>query len=214
MTPGLKLLVVEREAPARTSRVATIVADDRVASFHLHGDAGSALEACSSQAFDVALVDLAPSDGADVQLVASLARVHPPVPCVVLVAADDCESVHAAISAGARACLLSSESPERIVDALVAARNGAALSTLISPSLLASSPRANPPDAHVPLTPRERELLVLLARGCTYEECSRVLGVKFGTVQGYVKSLYRRLDVCTKAEATARAVQLGWLDPE
>ena len=69
-------------------------------------------------------------------------------------------------------------------------------------------------DAPVSLTARERQLLTRLARGCTYEKCARMLGIGLGTVHGYVKLLYRRLDVFSKADASAMAVKLGLVDED
>lgn len=59
------------------------------------------------------------------------------------------------------------------------------------------------------LTPRETELLIVLASGATYAECAAALGIGIGTVQGYVKSVYGKLDVSSKAEAAVAAMRLG-----
>ena len=65
------------------------------------------------------------------------------------------------------------------------------------------------PDGRTPLTRREREVLGLLAKGITYEEAARMLGISLGTIQSHVKSLYRKLEVTSKAEAAAEAVRRG-----
>ena len=59
------------------------------------------------------------------------------------------------------------------------------------------------------LTRREREVLGLLAKGATYDDAARVLGISLGTVQSHVKRLYRKLEVSSKAEAAAEAVRRG-----
>ncbi len=63
------------------------------------------------------------------------------------------------------------------------------------------------------LTRREREVLGLLAKGSTYEETARMLGISLGTVQSHVKRLYRKLEVSSKAEAAAEAVRRGLAGP-
>jgi DNA-binding CsgD family transcriptional regulator len=59
------------------------------------------------------------------------------------------------------------------------------------------------------LTPRETDVLVLLAKGFPYMEISRLLGVGLGTVQGHIKRLYAKLDVNNKAEAAVEATRRG-----
>jgi DNA-binding CsgD family transcriptional regulator len=49
----------------------------------------------------------------------------------------------------------------------------------------------------------------LLASGRTYAECAHELGIGVGTVQTYVKAIYAKLEVSSKAEATLAAVRLG-----
>ena len=57
------------------------------------------------------------------------------------------------------------------------------------------------------LSPRERDVLALLAKGLSYVEIANVLAIRHGTVQSYVKSLYGKLNIGTKAEAAAIAVK-------
>ena len=56
-------------------------------------------------------------------------------------------------------------------------------------------------------------MLALLAKGLTYEDAARSLGIGLGTVQSHVKSLYRKLEVSSKAEAAAEAVRRGIAEP-
>src|SRR5690606_3017944 len=99
-----------------------------------------------------------------------------------------------------RGYLLKDEDPARVAAAVVeVAGGGAPVSARMTAELFAIA-RQRAPAPPLRLPPREEELLRLLARGCTYAECGRLLGVRTGTVQSYVKSLYRRLDVETKAE--------------
>jgi DNA-binding CsgD family transcriptional regulator len=58
------------------------------------------------------------------------------------------------------------------------------------------------------LTPRECEVLRLIAFGCTYSQTADRLGVSLHTVTTHVKNLYRKLDVHSAAAAVMRAVQL------
>jgi DNA-binding CsgD family transcriptional regulator len=64
----------------------------------------------------------------------------------------------------------------------------------------------------VPLTPREIDILRLIARGDTYERAAERLGLSAHTVASYVKKIYRKLDVHSAGAAVMRAVRLGVLE--
>ena len=61
------------------------------------------------------------------------------------------------------------------------------------------------------LTPREVELLKIFAKGSTYKEAVRVLGISPLTIGNYVKSIYRKLAVHSRGEAVYEAVKTGQL---
>jgi len=58
------------------------------------------------------------------------------------------------------------------------------------------------------LTPRESQVLVLLAEGCTYERAADRLGISLHTVRTHIKNSYRKLNVRTAAAAVMRSLQL------
>jgi DNA-binding CsgD family transcriptional regulator len=64
------------------------------------------------------------------------------------------------------------------------------------------------------LTRRETEVLQLLARGCSYGEIAKRLGLSVNTVATHIKKLYLKLDVHTAAAAVMRAVELRLLLPD
>jgi DNA-binding CsgD family transcriptional regulator len=63
------------------------------------------------------------------------------------------------------------------------------------------------------LTQREKQVLDLLCSGASYREVARVLGIAEGTVQTYVKSLYEKLGVSSKAEAVRVAYESALVSP-
>jgi DNA-binding CsgD family transcriptional regulator len=63
--------------------------------------------------------------------------------------------------------------------------------------------------AHCHLTPRELEVIWLLASGCTYSQIGDRLGISAHTVACHIKNAYRKLDVHTAAAAVFRVVSLG-----
>jgi DNA-binding CsgD family transcriptional regulator len=64
----------------------------------------------------------------------------------------------------------------------------------------------------VQLTGREAQVLRLIARGCTYAQAARQLGMSAHTVASHVKNLYRKLDVHSAAAAVMRAVELRLIE--
>jgi ATP/maltotriose-dependent transcriptional regulator MalT len=64
---------------------------------------------------------------------------------------------------------------------------------------------------HEPLSEREREVLRLVAQGASTHEIAQQLGVAASTVKTYLKGIYRKLDVHSRAQAVARAAQLTML---
>lgn len=64
------------------------------------------------------------------------------------------------------------------------------------------------------MTPREREVLRLVARGLDNRALAGALGVEYGTARSHVRNLLAKLEVHTKMQAVVRAAQLGLLEPE
>jgi DNA-binding NarL/FixJ family response regulator len=110
---------------------------------------------------------------------------------------------------GAVGCLLNSTPASGLARALLeAAGGGALLAPRIARSVIA---RLHRPQEAAPLSPREREVLGMLARGFSYREIGNGLAVTRSTVESHIKSIYRKLEVCTKAEAALEAVRRGIL---
>ncbi|NTV94423.1 MAG: response regulator transcription factor [Thiobacillus sp.] len=159
---------------------------------------------------DIALIDLGLPDGSGVEIIELIQRLYPTTLCVVASIYDDDGHVFPALRAGARGYLLKDQPVERIVEAL----NGIAageppLSPAIARRMLAffRPEAAAAPEAE--LTGRETEVLRFIAKGMTQAETARLLGISQHTVAGYVKELYRKLNVSSRAEAALRARDMG-----
>lgn len=68
------------------------------------------------------------------------------------------------------------------------------------------------PDATTRLTPRESDVLRLIARGCTYAQIAHRLGISQHTVTSHIKNTYRKLGVRSGAAAVMRGVELKVFD--
>ena len=164
---------------------------------------------------DVALIDLGLPDGSGLSLFPQVRACHPAAGLVAFSVFDEPSTVFSALRAGARGYLLKSTPLDQIPDALLQVHEGGSpLSPAIARLVLdAFAPVPSPPPLREPaspaLSPREREILGLLALGHTYADVGRALGIRLGTVQGHMKMLYEKLRVASKAEAAVEAMRLG-----
>ncbi|MBJ7356674.1 response regulator transcription factor [Nocardioides sp.] len=138
--------------------------------------------------------------------------VEDPLAIVVITTFDLDEYVHGALKAGARGFLLKDAGPELLVQAIHAAANGDAL---ISPSItrrllttLAGLERATPPAQPVePLTDREEEVLLAVARGRTNAEIAEELHITLSTVKTHVAALMNKLGARNRVEVAMWAYE-------
>ena len=152
----------------------------------------------SKATVDVALVDLGLPGMSGSALIRTLGEAAPAVRALALTAFDDEANVFEAIRAGAYGYLLKDEPTERLVSAIEEAVAGAhPVSSRVTGFLILGALRAAPP---VALSDREEELARAFAEGLSYAECAARMGISVGTVQDYVKRLYRKLDVSSKKE--------------
>jgi len=157
----------------------------------------------------LALVDLDLPDGSGTLIIEQLARLpQRPLIIVATVFADD-QHVFPALRAGAAGYVLKDASIEQLAASISAALRGeAALSARVARRLVGWF-HAPDEDAAATLSPREQELLQMLAKGLTIAQAAAMLGISFGTAASYTKTLYRKLDVTTRAEATLEATRRG-----
>lgn len=174
-------------------------------SAHLQPDTGA-----------IALVDLALPDGSGIELLHLLAGGYPRVMPVVTTIFDDDAHLFEALAAGAQGYLLKDLDAGVLGRYLRRMRQGEPpLSPSIARRMLGhfrvASPVAVPTPIldEVALTKREIEVLQLIGRGLRVGEAAGVLGLADQTVAGYVKSIYRKLHVSSRAEAALEASRRG-----
>lgn len=158
---------------------------------------------------DIALIDLGLPDGSGTEFISELNRNAPQTMCVVASIFDDNEHLFPALRAGAQGYLLKDQSLAQIVELLRGVAEGRPpLSPAIARKMLGYFKPAHQL-AHEHLTGREKEVLLYIAKGMTLPETARLLGISLNTISGYVKNIYRKLNVSSRAEAALSAQQLG-----
>lgn len=177
-----------------------------------------AREHISAQRFDLALVDLGLPDGSGVEVVAALREAQPEAQSVVVTIHDDDDHLFPALQAGAFGYLLKEQSREQLADQL---RRISAGEPPLSPSIarrviqyFAAQQRSQfrektPLMPGVTLTERENEVLLRVAKGFTLPEIGVQLNLSRHTIADYVKQIYRKLNVSSRAEAALEAQRLG-----
>jgi DNA-binding NarL/FixJ family response regulator len=165
---------------------------------------------------DVVLLDVHLPGGGGHLVVTAIKAAHPQVRFLALSASDAPEDVIAVIRAGARGYVTKTISGADLVDAV---RRVAAGDTVFSPRLagfvLDAFAAVGPDGGGRPsfdpeldqLTPREREVLRLIARGYTYKEIARELYISIKTVESHVSSVLRKLQLSTRHQLTRWATE-------
>jgi two-component system nitrate/nitrite response regulator NarL len=139
------------------------------------------------------------------------ARAEPPSPGgppVLALLADE-SAAPEALAAGATGLLFRDTAPDRLAAALAAVARGL---TVLDEDLAAALLRARPePDLAEPLTPREVEVLQLLAQGLSNREIGSILGISEHTAKFHVTAILGKLGAQGRTDAVVRAARLGLL---
>ena len=159
---------------------------------------------------DVVLMDIHLPGQSGIECVARLRRSLPQTQVIMLTVEEDSEQVFESLKAGATGYLVKHVTPEEILDAVAEVhRGGAPMSSHIARRLVRAFQQRAPSDtAAVQLTPREEAVLRLLAKGGRSKEIADQLDIGTGTVNTYVRHIYEKLHVRSRAEAVARFT--GW----
>jgi DNA-binding NarL/FixJ family response regulator len=172
-----------------------------------------ALDLATAVKFDLALIDLGLPDGSGVQVVNKLRDLQPEAQSVVVTIHDDDEHLFPALQAGAFGYILKEQPRELIIEQLQRISSGEPpLSPSIARRVMAHFAAKGRPQSlmpHISLTDRESEVLLRVAKGYTLPEIGVQLGLSRHTIADYVKQIYRKLNVSSRAEAALEAQRLG-----
>jgi DNA-binding NarL/FixJ family response regulator len=179
-------------------------------------DVGPAISRIAACQPDVVLLDVHLPGGGGQSVVAAVKAAHPQVRFLALSASDAPEDVIAAIRAGARGYVTKTISTADLVDAVRRVAAGdAVFSSMLAGFVLDAFAGMPPAGEDRPsfdpeldqLTPREREVLRLIARGYTYKEIGRELFISVKTVESHVSSVLRKLQLSTRHQLTRWATE-------
>ena len=155
---------------------------------------------------DVVLLDVHLPDGGGEAVIATVAPERPAVKFLALSVSDAAEDVIAVIRAGARGYVTKTISRDELFDAIRRVADGDAVFSPRLAGFVLDAFRTGEPlgadEELETLTPREREVLQLIARGYLYKEIAARLHLSVKTVEAHVSSVLRKLQLSTRHELT------------
>lgn len=157
----------------------------------------------------VVLCDIGLPGMSGIEGIRILKELYPDLLILMLTIYDDDERIFDAICAGACGYLLKKTPPVRLLDSLKeAVTGGAPMSPEVARRVMSLFREIRPPErADYELTPHETRLLKLLVEGHNYKTAALELNVTVHTVSFHLRSIYEKLQVHTKSEAVAKALQ-------
>ena len=177
------------------------------------GEAGSVAEcvpAATELAPDVVLLDFRLPDGTGADAAAAIRETRPGAKLIFLTREDSDAARFAAVQSGASAFIHKSKAATEVVAAIRDVARGRVLITPRTIATLLAKRRAIEAQFES-LTPREREVLRLLAEGLSSRSVAAKMGISYTTVRTHIRSLGSKLGVHSKLEAIVKARELGLL---
>lgn len=178
------------------------------------GEAGSgeeALEDMEELQPDVAVVDLHLPGINGIELIRKLRNISFDTKIIVLSSFSNDDEVIAVIDAGALSYLMKDSPPQRLTEAIIAARDGEpVLHPRIAKKLMKRVTRKKP--LIEPLTSREKEVLAQLTKGLSNKEIGERLFISDKTVKTHVSNILRKMDVKDRTQAAIKAIEHKIID--
>jgi DNA-binding NarL/FixJ family response regulator len=205
---SIRVAIIEDQARTREGLRALIVSSEGFECIGAWGSMEEALTADWKVPANVVLVDLGLPGMSGIEGIVLLRRRFPVVALVVLTVYEDNDRVFRALCAGATGYLLKNTAPAKLVECLRDAnRGGAPMSPEIARLVIEVFRRVHPPEkATHNLTPQELRLLKLLVEGHSYKTAASEMGVSVNTIAFHIQNIYTKLQVHSKSEAVARAL--------
>jgi DNA-binding NarL/FixJ family response regulator len=217
--PRVRVLLVDDDDLMRAGLRAVISSDDGIEVVGEAGDGRAAIQAVRAQRPDVVLMDVRMPDLDGIAATRELLAGSPELKVAILTTFEDEDYIFGALSAGASGFLLKRTKPEELIAAIHPLAAG---DSLLSPSVtrrvierMAGQPVSDPAAARrlAELTPREREVLELIAQGLSNSEIAAAFVIEESTVKTHVKRILMKLRLRDRVQAVIFAYESGLTRP-
>lgn len=202
---AIRLLIVDDHPIVRFGLSTLLQAQDDMEVVETAATGEKALAILQEVAVDIALVDLRMPAMSGLEVLRQIANVAPTCRCIVLSSFELDEEIYAAVTAGAKGYLHKEARGEEILQGIRAVHSGGQS----FPRRIIE--RLNERKMTAGLSPREREILDLVAKGLTNKEVANTLQISQFTVRNHLRSISAKLEVSDRTEAIFVAVQTGLL---
>jgi DNA-binding NarL/FixJ family response regulator len=178
----------------------------------VHANAAQALAGLPVEKPDVALVDINLPDKSGIECVWHLKPLLPKTQFLMLTVYEDAEHIFKALEAGATGYLLKRTPREEVLASVRQVHEGGSpMTSYIARKVVSVFQLSRRPDLETveALSPREREVIELLARGYSYKEIADKLGIAMPTVNTHIHRIYEKLHVQSRGQAVARYIRMN-----
>ena len=220
MTDGpVRVLLVDDDDLMRAGLRAVLSSDERVDVVGEEGNGRAAVESVRRLRPDLVLMDVRMPDLDGIAATREVLAVSPEVKVVILTTFEEDDYIFGALNAGASGFLLKRTRPEELLGAIhTVAAGESLLSPSVTRTVIERMARQPPPEIGASrlleeLTPREREVLALLARGLSNSEIAAGLVIEESTVKTHVKRILMKLRLRDRIQAVIFAYESGITQP-
>jgi DNA-binding NarL/FixJ family response regulator len=201
-----RIAIVEDNRTIRESLVEFVQADPECRCVCACATAEDALKMIPKHQPEIVLMDIQLPDISGIECTAQLKQMMPSLQIIMVTVYEDTERIYKALRAGACGYLLKRCTPEELISAIREVRQGGApMSREIARKVIASFREPLTAAEQVEdLSPREREILELLADGFPNKEIADRVGLTDGTVRWHLRHVYHKLHVRSRTEAALK----------
>ena len=226
MTEPIQLLVVDDHPLFRRGLIALLSQDDRFEIVGEAGDVGEALRVLAKTQPDLLLLDNHLPGVKGVDAIASLKSDRPNLRILMLTVSEDEEDLSKALQSGADGYLLKTSESDQLCDALVKVHEGHSVISPLMLNKLVSTMRhpANPTADDVvimsaskvaaiqsldKLSPREKDIFLLIAKSLSNKQIARNLDIAETTVKIHIQHIFKKLDLTSRVQIAVFAATHG-----
>lgn len=205
---SIRVSIIEDDAALRKAILERIAGDRRFEIVSDYASAEAAIKQLPQDRPDVVLSDINLPCMSGIDCVRKLKPQMPETQFVMLTVYEDSERIFQALTAGATGYLVKRASRSELLEAIISVHRGESpMSSGIARKIVASFQRTEPAETDK-LSPREKQVIELLAQGFLYKEIAEQLQLSIPTVNGYVRSIYEKLQVHSRSQAVAKFLRI------